>query len=89
MFSSVSGKGEKFIIFQKYKKLDVFFFQNENTKLAQLFQLLALDDKEEHFESQPLSHNVRASLIALGNFLLNSHGKVRFTPSTLFSKPKK
>uniref|UniRef100_A0A8R1DKX0 1-phosphatidylinositol 4-kinase n=1 Tax=Caenorhabditis japonica TaxID=281687 RepID=A0A8R1DKX0_CAEJA len=48
---------------------------NENVQLSKIFQLFALDDKEEQFENQPLSHNVRASLIAIGSFLLHSYGK--------------
>lgn len=62
-------------MFTNKQCLAVCIAKNENTKLSQIFQLLALDDKEEQFESQPLSHNVRCSLIGVANFLLNSHGK--------------
>lgn len=62
-------------VFTNKQCLAVCIAKNENTKLSQIFQLLALDDKEEQFESQPLSHNVRCSLIGIANFLLNSHGK--------------
>lgn len=62
-------------VFTNKQCLAVCIAKNENTKLSQIFQLLALDDKEEQFDSQPLSHNVRCSLIGIANFLLNSHGK--------------
>ncbi|CAL2037779.1 unnamed protein product [Caenorhabditis brenneri] len=62
-------------VFTNKQCLAVCIAKNENTKLTQINQLLPLDDKEEEFESQPLSHNVRCSLIGIANFLLNSHGK--------------
>ncbi|CAP24439.2 Protein CBG03566 [Caenorhabditis briggsae] len=62
-------------VFTNKQCLAVCIAKNENTKLSQIYQLLALDDKEEHFESQPLSHNVRCSLIGVANFLLHSHGR--------------
>ncbi|CAI2348814.1 unnamed protein product [Caenorhabditis sp. 36 PRJEB53466] len=62
-------------VFSNKQCLAVCIAKNENTKLTQVFQLLALDGKNENFESPPLSHNVRASLIGIANFLLHSHGK--------------
>lgn len=64
------------VSFWARNSIKIEFFQNENTKLSQIFNLLALDDKEEQFEAQPLSHNVRCSLIAIANYLLHSHGQV-------------
>ncbi|VDM61613.1 unnamed protein product [Angiostrongylus costaricensis] len=46
----------------------------EKTTLTDLRRLL-LSGLSDDLESQPLNHNVRSTLIGIGNFLLYSHGK--------------
>ncbi|KAJ1366567.1 hypothetical protein KIN20_027254 [Parelaphostrongylus tenuis] len=67
------------------RDIDDFVFKNiqysaiclakiERTTLTDLRRLL-LNGLSDDLESQPLNHNVRSTLIGVGNFLLYSHGK--------------
>ncbi|PIO77056.1 hypothetical protein TELCIR_00849 [Teladorsagia circumcincta] len=67
------------------KDIDDFVFKNiqcsaiclakiEKTGLRELRRTL-LNGLSEDLESQPLNHNVRSTLIGIGNFLLYSRGK--------------
>ncbi|KAK5965010.1 hypothetical protein GCK32_003992 [Trichostrongylus colubriformis] len=70
------------------KDIDDFVFKNiqcsaiclaklEKTGLRDVRRTL-LNGLSEDLESQPLNHNVRSTLIGIGNFLLYSRGKVGF-----------
>ncbi|CAD6198558.1 unnamed protein product [Caenorhabditis auriculariae] len=62
-------------IFTNKQCIAVCLAKAEKTTLSQVRSLLCVNDDGQKFEEQTLSHNVRASLIAVGNFLLHSHGK--------------
>ncbi|CAI5445845.1 unnamed protein product [Caenorhabditis angaria] len=62
-------------VFTNKQCIAVCLAKSEKTTLSQIRQLLSLGNSETEFDNQQLSHNVRASLIATGVFLLRSHGK--------------
>ncbi|CAB3403699.1 unnamed protein product [Caenorhabditis bovis] len=50
--------------------------KSEKTTVASIRKFLGIAESESDLESQSLSHNVRVSLIAIGNYLLHSHGNL-------------
>ncbi|KAK6019332.1 proteasome activator pa28 beta subunit [Ostertagia ostertagi] len=84
-FINVRQDGSILYISECMKDIDDFVFKNiqcsaiclakiEKTGLRELRRTL-LNGLSEDLESQPLNHNVRSTLIGIGNFLLYSRGK--------------
>ncbi|KJH43219.1 MIT domain protein [Dictyocaulus viviparus] len=61
-------------VFKNIQYSSICLAKVEKTTLQDVRRLL-LNGLSNELESQPLNHNVRSTLIGIGNFLLYSHGK--------------